>query len=455
MLYFLTHRTCRIITTSAKEEHLVVLWGEIEDAIVGSRIPLTADRGGPLIVHQREIKRIYNDRISPTCYIRGMVASAKTKASLQGHHAKYTLFVVDEASSVEDFYFNLCDTWAKKKLIVGNPWDCSNYFRRAVEGSQDGKDPGGDIIYDGRVVRRVIRITAEDSPNVKLGLAQSRAGLPPTNEILIPGILTYGEYVKRRKFWDEEKQAVSLDALFYKGPELLLFPPAILADSMRKAEILSSSHSRRAVAMGIDGGEGRDSTVWTIVDDKGIIEQISVKTPDTSEIVPMTIALIKKHFIQPSNVFIDRGGGGKEHADLLRRKGFSVKTVGFGERPGFKTTSSQSQREAHNEISYAYKNKRAEMYGILSNYVHNGFAIPSKYKELIRQLSLMPKKYDSEGRLFLPPKDNVGKSYGPTIKKIVGRSPDEADSLALAVYALHSRGRRAVVRKKAKILGVL
>jgi hypothetical protein len=38
--------------------------------------------------------------------------------------------------------------------------------------------------------RKVIRIRAEDSPNVKLALDQRRLGLPITNKSVIPGVLT-------------------------------------------------------------------------------------------------------------------------------------------------------------------------------------------------------------------------------------------------------------------------
>ena len=96
-----------------------------------------------------------------------------------------------------------------------------------------------------------------------------------------------------------------------------------------------------------------------------------------------------------------------------------------------------------------YKNRRAEMYGILARLVKNGFGIPPDYDELIRQLKVLPKLFDGEGRMYLPPKDKPSEGYrGKTIKQMLGGSPDEADSLVLAVYGM-------VRRPEVKTAGVL
>lgn len=145
LVYFLTHHPCRIVTTSATDRHMDVLWGEMGQAAQESAVPLLYGRGGCLIWNHRHIRRVYGNGISKLCYVKGMVAAKDTIAALQGHHARYTLFVADEASSIPDGYFQMANGWAKKKLIFGNPWPCNNYFYRAVEGEPGEDDPGGDI----------------------------------------------------------------------------------------------------------------------------------------------------------------------------------------------------------------------------------------------------------------------------------------------------------------------
>ena len=102
------------------------------------------------------------------------------------------------------------------------------------------------------------------------------------------------------------------------------------------------------------------------------------------------------------------------------------------------------------EEKSAYRNRRSEMYGLLRELLDPsregpGFAIPREYHELRRQLAPIPLTYDPEGRLELLPKDKRGDNEKKqTLKELLGCSPDEADSLVLAVFGLMNRNRRRV-----------
>jgi hypothetical protein len=174
--FFLTRSPCKIVTTSAKDDHLRVLWGEIGRFLSTSNHPLLYNpKQGVhtgLMVNQREIRRIVNGVEETESYVKGMVASADTIAAMQGHHATpgaeqiarfrerhgerqlqrwldipRSLFVADEASSVPDDYYKMAVTWAQRLLIFGNPWPCGNFFRRAVKGNPKTKDRGGDLAW--------------------------------------------------------------------------------------------------------------------------------------------------------------------------------------------------------------------------------------------------------------------------------------------------------------------
>lgn len=298
-----------------------------------------------------------------------------------------------------------------------------------------------------RYYRKVIRIKAEDSPNVRKALAQQAEGLTPTGETILPGVLPWADYQKRRATWDRVRQCVGLDAEFWEGADSLLFPP----EWLNRAETLAgrlAGQRRTARAIGVDPAEGGDSTTMAAVDDLGLIELASKKTPDTSVITGEIRAFMRAHNVPAEKVFIDRGGGGKQHADRLREQGYAVQTVAFGEavtpeiRRGH--TPLSDRREAREERT-VYKNRRAELYGTLRELLDpglnpKGFAIPAAYSELRRQLSPIPLTYDDEGRLVLLPKNR--KSPGSTEKtltELLGCSPDEADAVALACYGLRQR----------------
>src|SRR6266446_8686061 len=112
--------------------------------------------------------------------------------------------------------------------------------------------------------RRVIHVRAEDSPNVRYALAQIAKGIKPTDEVLVPGILTWGEYKFRRATWDKVRQCIGLDGRFYEGAEVLLFPPEWLT---RAADVARSlvGKPRKVEAIGIDTGEGGDLTTMAAV----------------------------------------------------------------------------------------------------------------------------------------------------------------------------------------------
>lgn len=124
----------RIITTSVKDDHLRVLWGEIGRFVQRSSVPLRVEDGGDLIVLQRDVYKIdkatgLRDEIS---YLHGQVS--QKGEGMAGHHAAHTLCIIDEASGVEDIVYTQSDTWASRKLIIGNPNPCTNFFYTGVKG---------------------------------------------------------------------------------------------------------------------------------------------------------------------------------------------------------------------------------------------------------------------------------------------------------------------------------
>jgi hypothetical protein len=449
--FFCTREPCRIITTSAKDDHLRVLWGEINWFLRNAAGSLDVRHGGNLIVNHHEIRKLQNDGTRcPISYLRGMVAAEDSIAAMGGHHADpkepdgvpHTLFIGDEASSLMDAYYQIVAPWAKRMLIIGNTWPCDNFFKRAIKGNDLQAQ------NNGHYYRRVIHIRATDSPNIKLALGQIRAGAQPTHEIVTPGVKTYAEYLKDRATQDKAWLTVSHDAEFYEGQEAMLYPAEWLGRAGDVAAMEASRIERHGRAMGVDPAEGGDRTAMVVVDEKGIIELVSRRTPDTSAITGEALAFMRRHKILPENVVFDRGGGGKEHADRLRAQGYPVRTVAFGESVAEEVKrgtarSSYKTRLDIGESRYAYKNRRAQMYGELRLLLDpsinpRGFGIPRECEELRRQLSAFPLRHDDEGRLVMLPKDNKQNpdSDKMTLRKLLGCSPDESDALVLAVHGM-------------------
>lgn len=315
-----------------------------------------------------------------------------------------------------------------------------------------------------RYYRKVIRIRAEDSPNVRLGLAERSAKRSPSNRILLPGVLPFSDYEKRRAVWDKIRQCIGLDGLFYEGAEVLLYPPEWLNRAEQLADALDLAiprHERIAEAIGVDVAEGGDDTAWSAIDRMGLIELIWKQTSDTSVIHGDTLAFMRRHHLldSPEKVIFDAGGGGKQHADNLRAAGYDVQTVAFGEaatKPLRYGKKVMSERRDEKEERQMYNDRRAEMYGTLRWLMEpttgaKGFAIPAEYVMLRQELAPIPLLYSREGKLRLPPKRRINPNTNTGEKSLIdliGWSPDRADSLMMAVWLLF-------VKPAVRVAGVL
>jgi hypothetical protein len=119
-------------------------------------------------------------------------------------------------------------------------------------------------------------------------------------------------------------------------------------------------------------------------------------------------------------------------------------------------------RKLQDEERTTYFNRRSEMYGLLSRAIDpesegesettssrtkpkEVYGIPQSMVELHKQLRPIPKIYNGEGQLWLPPKNKPPGSDKSTVKtliEMIGHSPDEADSAVLCYYGLIRKGKR-------------
>jgi hypothetical protein len=114
---------------------------------------------------------------------------------------------------------------------------------------------------------------------------------------------------------------------------------------------------------------------------------------------------------------------------------------------------SYGERRGAAEDRLAYVRMRDQMYGQLRQPLdpegspltsgRETFAIPAECAELRRRLASIPLTYGREGRLRLLPKSTPARDRGTseTLAGLIGCSPDQADSLAVAAHVLLHRPR--------------
>ncbi len=431
--FFASRQPARVVSSSTTQAQLdSILWTEIRSLISKSRVKF------PFEITALRVRKLDAGRnVLPLDYLVGHVTT--NIESFQGHHLPNdkprVLCVLDEASGIPDEFNDAADSWAHRKLVIGNPLSTTNFFYRLCKAG-DVPDPTGRD----KLLRKVIHIDGLDSPNVQLGLLLANAGQTGRSSLLIPGLLSYEEFVQRNQEWDEVKRTTRLHGFFYEGDQAMLFPAAWL-DVAQQYDLELVGQTRKARAMGVDGAEGRDLTCWTIVDQHGVIKQVAKQTPDTTEVVQETLQLMDAHDIAPQCVVFDGGGGGKAIVDRLRQLDRPVQSVMFGSAPSETKTKCPSKRRENREVRQTYRNRRAELYGncrrLLDPEREDKFALPHNAHELRQELAILPLLYDGEGRMYLPPKDRTAANSGQlTLRSLLGRSPDRADSLVLAIEGL-------------------
>jgi hypothetical protein len=450
-----TRSPSRVILFSSSQDQLnQALWPELKSLIATSRVAF------PWRIVEHIITKYADDRRQEILPLDRLVAHVTTEVErFHGVHLPEDrpriLVVFDEASAIADEFIEAAESFAHRILVIGNPLSNTNFFYRGCKGG-DLQNPSGSGL-----LRRVIHIDGDDSPNVQAGKIAASKGVqaPPP---IIPGLMTLEWMQRRQSIWDEETVVRRLHGRFFEGMQSMLIPYDWLEHAMSPERWRAFQMTERsALAMGVDVAQGgRDKTVWTVVDRRGIIKQILSGDGDGVIIAERTLAMMHEHDLAPSQVAMDAGGGGSTIADMLRHgirdrvtgsmENAPVRVVQFGERPGSDDSGrgkGKHKRTAWSDVdpTKAYCNRRAEMYGRLRAMLNpcqpegmEPFLLGPDAWELRKELAPIPLLHDNEGRMRLPSKDDARASRAgeTSVTKLVGHSPDRSDSLVLALHAM-------------------
>jgi hypothetical protein len=167
---------------------------------------------------------------------------------------------------------------------------------------------------------------------------------------------------------------------------------------------------RGYASMGIDcAGHGRDYNVFYVIDDVHILEKVKIQKADSFEMNNIARGLIQKYNVR--QVTVDGTGGyGQAIYDFLKLDpSLQVYFTNFGQAA-----------EDHEHFA----NARAEMFFRLAEAMKLEFRLDDAETE--EELRIISSDVNVSGKCLLVSKD--------VIKKVLQRSPDSSDALALAYY---------------------
>lgn len=327
--------------------------------------------------------------------------TAREAEAVAGVSGKNLLYVVDEASGVPDEIFEAIEgnrAGGARLIMFSNPTRTEGEFYRAFT--------------DKAEFYHTIRISSEESPNVVAG------------EEVIPGLATREWVEEKRREWGEES---ALYKIRVKGEHALKEDGKILSvHTIAEAESrwLSAPAIGR-LHLGVDPagpGEAGDESVFAPRRGVKVLELVAFQGLNEEAHVVRALEVLRRHREPrdlPPIIVLDREGP-------IGARVFGMFRTHADNHPNdFELVAVRASDRASRE-PFIYDRARDELWANLADWLVTGEgAIPPDAK-LQKELHAPSWVGQVTGRLKATDKKEL--------RKILGRSPDRADAVALSVW---------------------
>lgn len=321
----------------------------------------------------------------------------------QGHHARYLLVIIDEATGVEGWLWDAIDSLASNEnariLAIGNPDDPSTEFGKRCEAATGSTRPPG-VRYETRMGAQVIPIDALATPNM------TGETVPEwMRELLVSP--TYVHEMRDRHGEDNPLYQSKVRGIFPDRSTYNVIGPALL----RRAWALDLPGVDTGV-FGLDVARSAHGDECALYRDRGgvIREALTWREPDLTRSADLVMNKTAHVPDVPIAVDVDGVGGGL--FDILRRRGRRVRQFSVN------MPARQPQR---------FDSRRSEVWWSAREELEEGlWDLDPEDEELAAQL-LAPKWHvDHRGRIHVETKEELAKR-GVS-------SPDRADAAIIARF---------------------
>lgn len=328
--------------------------------------------------------------------------------AIAGFSGENLLFILDEASGIDDRVFEALDGNAAagaRFFLISNPTRTSGAF-------YNSQQPGSDYT--------ALHVSSEDSPNI-------------TGEARIPGLATAA--------WRDKMVAkYGADSLFVAVRIKGEFPTAA-DDEICGAALVRAAMQREAddsddegdLSLGLDvAGFGGDENILAPRRGQRVLPLVRIEPGESIEVAARALRALRKIRRGPHErpkLKIDANGVGFGVWSALVSDGFDFDDEHFEPRHEVDAIAVNVGESANESDTYA--NLRAELHFGLRDFLRTGGSLPS---DALLDEELRAPKYslDKNNRILVEPKLKI--------RARLGRSPDRGDAVMLATYEPEGRG---------------
>jgi phage terminase large subunit len=424
--FYCSYPNARVVITATTDNQVNgIIWREIKRLVRSAAIPIPgapcAIRANTGLTHPETLAEI-----------RGY--TAKEAEAIAGVSGSYVMYLVDEASGVEDFIFQAIEgnraggnAWV---LLCSNPTKAEGEFYEAFHSKSRGAI--GAAGYYG------IHIDSRDSPNITgewrelEEWVESRKGAGDhewrKRTKPVPGLATAGWVAEKLKEWGEDSALfnVRIKGSFVIAEAAKVFQLALIEASQARWED-TEPHPTDPLVIGLDpagDGDGGDESSFTPRRGLKAYRTRSRRGIAPAEHIEELRDIINEHYAlgAPRNprplVNCESEGEAswkvyvalREHAE--RTGEFNVQRM---------RTSSAPFREP-----LIYDRFRDELWAVARAWMRAGGAIPPDSPRLEKDLHAPEYASTLAGKLKITPKRDL--------RKLLGRSPDDGDSFVLSCF---------------------
>lgn len=381
-----------IITAPTGRQVSEIVWREVvalhtRAAKRGYRLPLPGTRPGTGV------------RWGDGREVVGFTIDEGEPEAIAGFSGAHILFILDEASGIDDRVFEALDGNAAagaRFFIISNPTRTSGAF---YESQQSGSD------------YKALHIASTESPNV-------------TGEASVPGLATPEWVAKMREKYGAGSlfEAVRVNGEFPSGADDEVFGAVLVRESMRRA--LPEAHDPEALVCGLDVAEfGGDANVLAPRRGRRHGPLLRLAQGDSFSVAGQALRAVRK-LKRPGErpvINVDATGVGAGVVAALNSESFTWDGEVFRPRSEVSVTAVKTGAGARDAKTYA--NLRAELHFVLKEHM-KAAALPDD-RELDEDLRAPRYLLDRDGRVLVEPKLKI--------RGRLGRSPDAGDAVILSI----------------------